>query len=110
MLDVIVSVFLLIGAAFALIGSLGLAKLPDVFTRLHGPTKATTLGLGGMLIAAAIYASATGELSLRPVLITIFLFITAPISGHLIARAAMQRRLQSIAPIPEDASAEKRDD
>lgn len=101
MLEIVVSVFLLFGAGFALIGSYGLAKLPDFFTRLHGPSKATTLGLGGMLIAAAIHSSFTGEdLALRPLLITLFLFITAPVSAHLLARAAIAHRLPSLGGLP----------
>lgn len=87
--EILVSLFLLIGAGFALIGSLGLAWLPDFYTRLHGPTKATTLGVGGMLIASMIYFSAKGELSLHELLITLFLFITAPVSAHLISKAAL---------------------
>lgn len=103
MSEVIISILLLIGAAFALIGSLGLAKLPDFFTRLHAPTKATTLGLGGMLIAAALHSYfVSGEFSARPVLITAFLFMTAPVSAHLLARAALYRKLRSLAPAPHD--------
>ncbi|HEY9150881.1 MAG TPA: monovalent cation/H(+) antiporter subunit G, partial [Gammaproteobacteria bacterium] len=49
-IEALVALFLLIGAAFALVGSIGLAKLPDFFMRLHGPTKATTLGVGGMIV------------------------------------------------------------
>ncbi len=92
--EVIVGSFILIGALFALIGSVGLARLPDFFTRLHGPTKATTLGIGGMLIASAIYfSSQTGTLSLHELLITLFLFITAPITGHMLAKTALHQRL-----------------
>lgn len=89
LIEILVSLFLLIGAGFALIGSLGLAWLPDFYTRLHGPTKATTLGVGGMLIASVIYFSAEGELSLHELLITVFLFITAPVSAHLMSKAAL---------------------
>ena len=45
-LELVTAALLLFGAAFALIGSIGLARLPDIFTRLHGPTKSTTLGVG----------------------------------------------------------------
>ena len=50
MLEAIIACCLVIGGAFTLIGSIGLARLPDLFTRLHGPTKATTLGVGSILI------------------------------------------------------------
>ena len=49
MLDWILAALVLIGASFTLIGSIGLYKLPDFFMRLHGPTKATTLGVGAIL-------------------------------------------------------------
>jgi len=91
LVELIVSAFLLIGATFALIGSIGLARLGDFFSRLHGPTKATTLGVGGMLVASAIYFSVTGAgTSLHELLIAVFLFMTAPVSAHLLARAALR--------------------
>jgi multicomponent K+:H+ antiporter subunit G len=90
MLEILISLLVLIGAFFTLVGSIGLAKLPDFFTRLHAPTKATTLGVGSILIASTIYFSIkTGELSLHEILITLFLFITAPISAHLMAKSAI---------------------
>jgi len=91
--EAIVSVFLLIGAGFVLIGSIGLARLPDLFSRLHGPSKATTLGLGGIVLASMLHQSvAGGELSLRELAIALFLFITAPVVGHLVAKAALRRK------------------
>jgi multicomponent K+:H+ antiporter subunit G len=94
--ELIVSAFVLLGAGFALIGSVGLARLPDFYMRLHGPTKATTLGVGGILVASALHFS-TGNagVSLHELLITVFLFITAPISAHLMAKAALHLRVRS---------------
>ena len=93
-IEVLVSVFLLIGSLFTLIGAIGLYRLPDFFTRLHGPTKATTLGVGSMVIASMIYFSAEqGSISLHELLITLFLFITAPVSAHMLAKAALQQKL-----------------
>ncbi|WP_291864274.1 Na+/H+ antiporter subunit G [Bradyrhizobium sp.] len=90
-LDIIISLLILVGAAFALVGSIGLARLPDFFTRLHGPTKATTLGVGSVVIASLIHSSAgTGGVSLRELAISLFLFITAPVSAHLLAKAALK--------------------
>ncbi len=88
--DWLVAFFLIGGAGFALIGSIGLARLPNFFSRLHGPTKATTLGVGGMLIASMLYFSTHGDsISLHELLITLFLFITAPVSAHLMAKTAL---------------------
>jgi multicomponent K+:H+ antiporter subunit G len=90
-LEAFTSFFLLVGAGFALVGSIGLARLPDFFTRLHGPTKATTLGVGSIVIASLIQSSASsGGLSLRELAISLFLFITAPVSAHMLAKAALK--------------------
>jgi multicomponent K+:H+ antiporter subunit G len=103
MLEIAISVLIVIGAVFTFIGSLGLVRLEDFFSRLHGPTKATTLGVGALLIASAIYFSTRGdEISLHEVLITVFLFITAPVSAHLLAKTALHLRLRSIAPPPAE--------
>ena len=101
MADVLVSVFLVVGAAFALIGSWGLARLPDFFMRLHGPSKTSTLGVGGMLIASMIHFSVReGAPSLHELLITLFLFVTTPVSAHLLAKAALHLKLQSSCKLP----------
>ncbi|TCT21918.1 Na+/H+ antiporter subunit G [Thiobaca trueperi] len=101
MLDILLSVLILTGAIFTFIGSLGLARLRDFYTRLHGPTKATTLGVGSLLIASMIHFSAQGEgVSLHEILVTLFLFITAPVSAHLLSKAALHRRVESQAQVP----------
>lgn len=103
MLEYLVSILIVIGAAFTFIGSLGLARLKDFYTRLHGPTKATTLGVGSILVASAIYFSLNDEgVSLHEVLVTLFLFITAPVSAHLLAKAALHLRLDTLAAEPHD--------
>ena len=107
MIDILLSLLVLTGAIFTFIGSLGLARLRDFYTRLHGPTKATTLGVGCLLIASAVYFSVRAEgISLHEVLVTLFLFITAPVSAHLLAKAALHLRVNSLAPTPaQDADA-----
>lgn len=95
--EILVSLFLLIGSLFALVGAIGLYRLPDFFMRLHGPTKATTLGVGGMVIASLIFFGSRGEgLSLHEFLITLFLFITAPVSAHMLSKAAMQQKVELV--------------
>jgi len=95
MLELILSVLILIGAFFTLVGSIGLYKLPDFYMRLHGPTKASTLGVGAILIASALYFSfKTDSISLHEILITLFLFISAPVGAHLMAKAAIHINLK----------------
>jgi multicomponent K+:H+ antiporter subunit G len=89
-LDLLLTLLVATGAAFALVGSWGLAKLSDFLKRLHGPTKATTLGVGCALIASSLYFTLrAGSASLHEFLITLFLFLTAPVSAHLLIKAAM---------------------
>jgi multicomponent K+:H+ antiporter subunit G len=106
MIDILLSLLILTGAVLTFIGSLGLARLRDFYTRLHGPTKATTLGVGCLLIASAVHFSVRQEgISLHEALVTLFLFITAPVSAHLLAKAALHLKLRSLAPTPaQDAS------
>lgn len=90
-LDAMLALLVITGTAFALIGSWGLARLSDFFRRLHGPTKSTTLGVGCVLIASALWFSiARGTPSLHELLITLFLFLTAPVSAHLLIQAALR--------------------
>ena len=95
MIEILVSILILTGALFTFIGSLGLVRLPDFYSRLHAPTKATTLGVGSLLMASALWFSAEGAAwSLHEMLIVLFLFITAPISAHLLVKAALHLRLK----------------
>ena len=90
-LDALLALLVVIGAVFALIGSWGLARLSDFLKRLHGPTKATTLGVGSVLMASAIWFSFSRQaVSLHELLITLFLFMTAPVSAHLLIKAALK--------------------
>lgn len=104
--EILVAFLLVLGGAFILIGSWGLARLPSLMTRLHGPTKATTLGVGGCLIASMIYFPATGGAwSAHELLITIFLLLTAPISANMIAKSHLHRQGHGIDPNPADGIA-----
>lgn len=87
-----IAALLVAAGVFGLVGSFGLIKLPDTMTRLHAPTKATTLGVGGVLIASMAYFwAAEGKVSWHELMITMFLFLTAPITANLIAKAQIHR-------------------
>jgi multicomponent K+:H+ antiporter subunit G len=100
MLEVITSVLLLIGAFFILVGSIGLVRLPEFFMRLHAPTKSSTLGVGGVLLASMVYAFNESVL-IHELIITLFVFVTAPVSAHLLSQAALRLKLKSKARLPE---------
>ncbi len=87
MAEMIVSGLLLLGAGFALIGSVALARLPDFFMRLHGPTKTTTLGIGAIVVASVIHGR-----TLAPLAVMLFLFITAPVVAHVVGKVALRRK------------------
>lgn len=93
--ELIISVFLIIGGLFVLVGSIGLLRLQDFYVRLHAPTKATTLGLGCFLIGSMVFMYYTqGSLSINELLITLFLVITAPVTAHILAKVAMHHRVK----------------
>lgn len=98
MLDTIiegaVAFMLIAGGAFAFIGSLGLTHLKDFYMRLHGPSKTTTLGVGFTLIGSLIYFSREDGPVIQELLITIFAFITAPVSAHMLAKSALHHKLK----------------
>jgi multicomponent K+:H+ antiporter subunit G len=102
--EIVVAVALLIGAFFTLVGSIGLVRFPDFLSRLHAPTKATTLGLGAILAASLIhFGTQSGQAGLRELLVILFLFMSAPVGAYLLAKVA--RHLEAHA-----ASAAEADD
>ncbi len=105
-LDGALAALVVIGCAFALVGSWGLAKLTDFLRRLHGPSKATTLGVGCVLIASMVGFTAVGPWSGHELLVTVFLFLTAPVSAHLLVKAALKANPQLKPPEPAAQAAE----
>ncbi|WP_101068671.1 Na+/H+ antiporter subunit G [Roseovarius salinarum] len=93
--EILVSFFLVVAGIFGFVGSFGLLKLRHTMQRLHAPTKATTLGVGGVLIASMLYfLLVKGTFSFHELLITLFLFLTAPISAHFVAKTFMQANVR----------------
>jgi multicomponent K+:H+ antiporter subunit G len=102
LVEVLISLLLVVGGAFCLIGAIGLVRFRDFFMRLHAPTKASTLGVGGVLLASMIWHWGQDAWALRELLITLFVFVTAPVSANLMAEAALHLKVRSQAPIPPD--------
>ena len=97
--EIVAAVLLVVGTLFTVIGSVGLVRLPDFYTRMHAPTKATTVGVSSILAAAALLLPGNGlALAAKAALVIVFLFLTAPIGAHMMARAA---RHGGIRPAPE---------
>jgi multicomponent K+:H+ antiporter subunit G len=103
------AILIVIAAFFLMVGAIGLARLPDFYMRLHAPTKASTLGVGGVLVASMLVSAAQGRAGVAELLITLFVFVTAPVSANLMAQAALHLKLASRAPVPRDAVPERRE-
>ena len=122
--EIILSALLLVASFFALVGSIGLVKLSDFFKRLHAPTKATTMGVGSILVliffakdrintlvVSVFYHALVGNtFHPREILISVFLVITAPISAHMMAKAALSLRLKKRPQCPTDETPDPNED
>lgn len=92
MMDFATGVLWIVGSAFAFLAALGVVRMPDVFTRMQASTKASTLGLGCLLIGAALQLGDLASI-IRLVSIGAFLLLTTPVSAHVIARAAYRAEI-----------------
>ena len=84
---------LLGGAFFLLTGSLGMVRLPDVFTRMHAAGMTDTMGAGMIVVGLAVYNGAD-LVTVRLLLILAFLWFTSPIATHAVAKAALSGGLR----------------
>lgn len=113
--DVLSMVFLILGACFALIGGIGVLRLPDFFSRLHGGGITDTLGAGLImlgLVFQAVKVGLTGEpessawlVTAKLLMILFFLFITSPTGCHALARAALSDGVEPL--VAEDEGVSK---
>ena len=85
--NILAGIFVVMGAMFALVASIGILRLPDFYTRIHAASKAGTVGSVLALVALAIVSVQTAEV-LRAIAAIVFFFLTAPISAHLLGKAA----------------------
>ncbi|WP_284140474.1 MULTISPECIES: monovalent cation/H(+) antiporter subunit G [unclassified Virgibacillus] len=102
--NIIISLSLLLGTFFILSSSLGIVRFPDIYTRLHAATKASTLGLAGILIGAFLFLYVEHSIvSGKLLLALIFILITAPVAGHMISRAAHHAGVKPLLKNRDDA-------
>jgi multicomponent Na+:H+ antiporter subunit G len=87
MSNVVTALMWVIGPAFALLGAVGVLRMPDVFTRMQASTKASTFGLGCVLAGAAVQFGDFASF-IRLASIGAFVLFTTPVAAHVIARAA----------------------
>lgn len=87
MMDWIVAILVVIGAFFVFVAALGVVRMPDFYMRLHAATKAGAFGATIMLIAAALYFGSMRS-AVMAIITIIFFYLTAPVAGQAIGRAA----------------------
>jgi multicomponent Na+:H+ antiporter subunit G len=83
----LVVLFVLVGAAFLAVGTIGILRLPNVYNRMHATSKATTLGAASVVLAG-VARFGPGDEGLTALVTVLFLFLTAPTGAHMISRAA----------------------
>ena len=87
MIDIVIGVLATFGALFVLFAAIGVVRMPDTYLRISVTTKAATLGVGLVLMSSTVYFSNT-DVTSQAFVIILFLFLTAPVSAHLIGRAS----------------------
>lgn len=93
-INFIIGALILSGSFFCLVASIGLIRMPDIFTRTHAASKASTLGVLLTLVGVLIFfLYVDGDLSARLLLGLLFVFITTPVAGHLASRAAYNSKV-----------------
>jgi multicomponent Na+:H+ antiporter subunit G len=85
--DAAVVFLVFFGTFFILVAAVGLNRMPDVYLRMHGATKSTTLGITAILLAVALHFG-TAPAYTRALLVVLFFFLTAPVGTHVLARVA----------------------
>lgn len=93
-IEIVVGILIMTGTVMSLLSSLGIIRLPDVYNRAHASTKSATLGILCILLGAFLYFFFThGVSSIRLLLGIVFVFLTAPVAGHLIIRSAHRSKV-----------------
>ena len=95
LIEIFLAAILVMGGIFGLIGSYCLLRLKDPMQRLHAPTKSTTLGVGATLIVSALgILWTTGNVTWHEILVSIFLFVTAPLTAIYLAKTHLHLTLK----------------
>ena len=87
--DIVTVILMLSGSLFMLISTIGVVRMPDLFTRMHAATKVGTVGVSAIVLAVAVHFERM-SVAAPALLITVFLLATAPVAAHMIGRAAYQ--------------------
>lgn len=91
-LEIISTILIYIGVAFMVIASVGLLRMPDFYIRMSAITKAASLGVGFIVMGVAVYFNSP-DILIKSLAIILFIFLTSPVSAHVIARAAVRDKV-----------------
>lgn len=86
MKDIIIGILLLLGSAFIFIAAIGLIRFKDLYSRMHASTKATSFGILLIMIGIGLFFSTT-VIWLKALLVVVFIYLTAPLAAHSIAKS-----------------------
>ena len=101
--ELIGAILILIGSIISMISAVGIIRFRDVYSRAHAAKKTTTLAVLLTLTGVFIYFwLGEGYISVRLSLVIVFVFITAPVSGHLVLRAAYRSHVKTSDDTAED--------
>jgi multicomponent Na+:H+ antiporter subunit G len=95
MLDIVTWVFLLTGSFFSIVGGIGILRLPEFFSRLHGGGITDTLG-AGLIVTGLLFQGGLSLTTVKLLMILFFLLVTSPTSCHALAKSALTQGLKPV--------------
>ena len=102
-LDALSWAALVAGGFFCIVGALGLVRMPDFYTRMHGASVTDTLG-AGLVLAGLILQAGLTLVAAKLLVIGLLIFFTSPAASHALARAAFVRGVKPLLRDPEAAT------
>ncbi len=94
-LDIITWVFLILGSFFAIVGGIGIVRLPEFYSRLHGGGITDTLG-AGLIVTGLLFQGGLSLTTVKLLMILFFLMVTSPTSCHALAKSALTQGLKPV--------------
>jgi len=103
LVDILSWIFIVIGAAFCVIGTVGLVRMPDFYTRVHAAGIVDTAGAGFLLLGMLLQAGFT-QVAIKLLMIGLLLLFTSPTATHALLKAAMARGVKPLLAQGDDQS------
>ena len=94
-LDILTWVFLIAGSFFAVVGGIGIVRLPEFYSRLHGGGITDTLG-AGLIVTGLLFQGGISLTTVKLIMILFFLMVTSPTSCHALAKSALAQGLKPV--------------